>query len=82
MSLGHSLTIYFSKILISFLWEMKKVVKTLIFFSYKKLSLTGLLTSVLKAAWTFFFLIKIHYYIVYKIIIISIDNHINYDQVL
>ena len=32
--LGYSLKIYFKKVLISLLWEMKKVVKTLIVFFF------------------------------------------------
>ena len=40
---------HFSKILILLLWEMKNIIKILIVFFNKKLSLTGFLTIVLKA---------------------------------
>ena len=46
MPLEYWLTIYFRKFLTSLLWEMKKVVKILIFFSFLiKLSLNRLLTG-------------------------------------
>ena len=52
MPFAYWLTIHFRKVLTLLLREMKKAVKTLIvffFFSHKKLSLTGFLTSALKA---------------------------------